>query len=137
MASRKITDLHPNLQPLCQKFLDLCHAENIDAFITCTYRSDTEQNADYAKGRTAPGKIVTNARAGQSKHNFTIDGKPASKAFDFAILEIGGVNWNPQSKPWKRAIEIGESLGLTSGSRWKSLKDYPHFELTEKGSNNG
>ena len=27
--------------------------------------------------------------------------------------------------------EIGESLGLSWGGRWHSIKDYPHFELPE------
>jgi peptidoglycan LD-endopeptidase CwlK len=134
MSDRDLTHLHPDLQPLCQKFLDQCRAERIDAFITQTYRSPAEQDADYAQGRTTPGHIVTNARAGQSKHNFTLDdGTPASKAFDFGIKddETGELDWDASDARWQRAIAIGEALGMVSGSRWHSIVDTPHFEIAE------
>lgn len=133
MASRDINLLHPKLIPLCLLFLSTCRAADIDIFLTCTYRSNEEQDADYAKGRTTPGNIVTNAKGGESMHNFTLpDGTPASKAFDFAIKNRdGSVDWNASDPAWHKAIAIGIDLGLTSGSQWKSLKDNPHFELKE------
>lgn len=129
MTSRSITDLHPDIQPLCREFLAQCHAESIFCFLTCTYRSNTEQDEDYAKGRTAPGKIITNARAGQSKHNFTIADKPASKAFDVAVKGNDGLDWDVTHPCWQRTGEIGKSLGLTWGGDFHSIKDYPHFEI--------
>lgn len=132
MTDRNLSDCDLKLQPLAQEFLDKCHAAGIDAFITQTYRPSDEQDADYAKGRTKPGNIITNARGGQSPHNCTdISGKPASKAFDFAIQnEDGTLDWNPADPEWVTAISIGESLGLISGSSWHSLKDTPHMELS-------
>ena len=130
MTSRDIMDLHPDLQPLCREFLARTHAENIHTFLTCTYRSNKEQDIEYAKGRTALGNIVTNAKAGQSKHNFTIDGEPASKAFDVAIrLDDGSLDWNTVHSCWHRIGEIGKELGLVWGGNWKQ-RDMPHFELT-------
>lgn len=131
MPSRAIADLDPALQPLANQFIVQCLAEGINAFITQTYRSKGEQNADYAQGRSAPGHIITNAKGGESPHNCTLpDGTPAARAFDFGIKTAeGSLDWNASDAQWLRAIDIGEGLGLVSGSTWHSLKDSPHMEL--------
>jgi len=127
---RDIAHLHPDLQLLCRRWLATCHQQAVDAFLACTYRSAAEQDALYAQGRTAPGKIVTNARGGQSKHNFTLNGKPASKAFDFAIKRRDGtLNWDVNSSEWKAAVAIGKDLGLVWGGDFKSIHDYCHFQI--------
>lgn len=140
MASRDIHDLDLSLQPLAQKFLDLCNAHPVleangaTVFIDCTFRSGDEQNADYAIGRTQPGRIVTNAQAGQSAHNCTTaNGRPAARAFDFAVRKSdGSCDWNPEDNIWQIAIAIGKSLGLVSGDDWHGhLLDAPHFELPQ------
>lgn len=136
MASRAITDLDPRLQVKCNQFLAQCWAENINAFITETYRSNLEQDKDYAQGRTACGRVVTNARAGQSPHNCTdVRGLPAARAFDFGIKTAAGtLDWNASDDQWKRAIDIGVMLGLISGATFHTsdgrlLADNPHFEM--------
>lgn len=133
MASRLLTDLDPRLQPLCREFLAQCAAQGIKAGVDCTYRSEAEQNDDYAKGRTAPGSIITNAQGGQSAHNCTLpDGTPAARAFDIYIQNPdGSLNWNTKSLPWEQAGEIGRSLGLQWGGDFNSIKDFPHFELKD------
>lgn len=130
MASRLISDLHPTLQPLCQQFLDNCAHAGIKVGISCTYRSTDEQDLDYEQGRTLPGRIITNARGGESPHNCTLNDKPASKAFDFFIYGPDGstLDWDATDYKWQRVIEIGQDLGLISGSAWKS-KDNDHLEL--------
>jgi peptidoglycan L-alanyl-D-glutamate endopeptidase CwlK len=132
MSDRDLSDLNPSLQPLCRSFLDQCSLAGINVFITQTYRNEADQNADYAQGRTTPGHIITNAQYGQSPHNCVdADGNPTAKAFDFAIKSpTGELDWDATDAAWTKAIQIGESLGLVSGSTWRcSLKDYPHFEL--------
>ena len=61
-----------------------------------TYRSNMEQDQLYAQGRNgAPGSIVTYVKGGQSDHNYTIDGKPASLAFDAAPIDSkGNIKWD-------------------------------------------
>ena len=134
MTDRDPNHLHPLLQPLCRKWLARCHEQAVDAFLTHTYRSPAEQDALYALGRTAPGKIVTNAKGGQSRHNVTLpDGTPASKAFDFAIRRRdGSLNWNPLSSEWKAAVAVGKGLGLVWGGDFHSILDYSHFQLAEE-----
>lgn len=129
MASRDIHDLHPDLQPLCREFIARAHAEKIYVFLTCTYRSNQEQDEAYAKGRYTPGKIITNARAGQSKHNTTKDGLPAAQAFDVAISNpTGACDWDTTHPCWHRIGEIGKELGLVWGGDFK-IKDFAHFEM--------
>lgn len=129
MPSRKLTDLHPTLQPIAAKFLERCKAAGLDILITCTHRTGAEQDALYAQGRTTPGVKVTNARAGQSMHNFSINGLPASKAFDIVPLINGKPEWSAKHPAWAVAGKIGEDLGLSWAGRWVSFKEFPHFEL--------
>lgn len=136
MSDRLITDLHPALIIKAQKFIILtAHIED-GAFITETYRSRDDQEADWRVGRDAQGNIVgtiiTNAHYGQSPHNVTLsDGiTPASCAFDFAIrLGENELDWDASDRSWREAINIGEDLGLISGSTFHSPKDSPHLEL--------
>jgi peptidoglycan L-alanyl-D-glutamate endopeptidase CwlK len=101
--------------------------------LTCTYRSQEEQDALYAQGRTKPGTKVTWTRS--SRHSLLLDGKPAAGAFDIAVLSDGKPTWslkadvnsNNQSD-YEEAGVIGERLKLIWGGRWKS-PDYPHFQL--------
>lgn len=130
MASRDIKDCHPELQKLIPLFVAKCKELGFDVLIYCTYRSGEEQNQLYAIGRTTLGKKVTNAKAGQSKHNFTIDGKPASKAFD-AVPSIGGKPlWNDYA-----AIDLmgkaGEAVGLEWAGSWISFKEKVHFQIKD------
>ena len=52
MASRKIEDLHPKLQPLALAFKRACRDRGVDVLIYMTYRSCQEQNDLYQQGRT-------------------------------------------------------------------------------------
>lgn len=119
MASRKIEDLLPKVQEKYRQFAEKMADEGIDFIVTCTYRSQEEQDRLYRQGRMAPGKIVTWTR--HSKHN-------ERKAFDIAIMDAGKINWD--EKAYLKPGEIGESLGLVWGGRWKS-PDYPHFQFKE------
>ena len=83
-------------------------------------RSYAEQDALYAQGRTAPGKIVTRAKAGYSNHNFGI-------AFDIGVFE--GNKYLDESPKYKAVGVLGVDLGLEWGGNWKSIVDQPHFQL--------
>lgn len=128
MASRKIEDLHPKLQPLALAFKRACRDRGVDVLIYMTYRSCQEQNDLYQQGRTQKGRIVTNARGGKSSHNFTIDGKPASLAFDAVPIIQKSCVWDDDFL-WDRMGEAADEVGLKWGGRWKSFKDKPHFYI--------
>lgn len=130
--SKSINDLHPILQPLCQEFLDKCKAAKLDVKILFTYRSDDEQDKLYEQGRVTPGVRVTNLKGGESKHNFSINDNPASKAFDFGLFTSQG-DYITNGSDWRygKAGKIGEGLGLRWGGRWKSPFDPGHLELRD------
>lgn len=132
MASRNIEDLHPDLQGLCKKFLEEAEKNEIQVILTCTYRSNAEQDVLYQQGRTTPGPIVTRARGGQSAHNFTIDGKPAAKAYDIVPLVCGRPMWNGTHPSWQTLGKIGMDLGLNwYGAPGSKFVEFPHFQLVE------
>jgi peptidoglycan L-alanyl-D-glutamate endopeptidase CwlK len=124
--SRSINDLHPKVAILARKFLTACKRDGIDILITSTYRDFESQNALYAQGRTKAGRIVTNAKAGNSYHNWKV-------AFDVVPLRAGKPVWNTSGddlKLWKQIGLIGESVGLEWAGCWVSFKEYPHFQFT-------
>ncbi len=134
MASRDLNDLHPKMQALAIKFLEKCHAQGLEVMIYCTYRSNTEQDLLYAQGRTTNGPIVTYAKAGQSKHNFTVNGKPASLAFDGVPLRNGKPVWNKKTDEdyalWQKYGRIAKSVGLEWAGDWKRFKEYAHCQIS-------
>ena len=120
------TKLHPALDVKLTKFLKACEAEKLYLIITEGYRTKEYQDSLYAKGRTAPGKVVTNAKGSEykSQHQWGI-------AYDIAI--------NDKLKLYDDALmtkagRIGKQNGLAWGGDWKSIVDKPHFYLPEWGS---
>ena len=123
MASRDPKLLLPELYEKYLRFAAAMKEAGIDYILTCTLRTQADQDALYAQGRTQPGKKVTWTR--KSKH---IEGK----AFDIAILKDGKITWNQDD--YMKAGEIGLSIGLDWGGAWAKSKDYPHFQIPEKAA---
>src|SRR5699024_6503628 len=82
-----------------------------------------QQNALYAQGRTKPGKIVTNARAGQSLHNYGV-------AFDMFITNKNGTSASWDTAKLNQAGRMAEQLDFEWGGRWESIVDRPHTQKT-------
>lgn len=130
MPSRDTKDLHALMQPKAEAFKTQCEAAGILFIFTCTYRSEQEQDVEYAKGRTAPGPKVTNAKGGESPHNvFLPDGTPAALAFDVVPVDRDGKPiWDSTSAAWPAMGQIAETLGLVWGGHFVNLRDMPHVE---------
>ena len=118
--SRDLNDLLPVVKGKAEAFLKACKAEGIDVLITSTLRDKESQAALYAQGRTTPGKIVTNAKAGQSFHNYGC-------AFDFVPLINGKAQWE-DTKLFERCGVIAEKQGLEWAGRWKSFTETAHCQ---------
>lgn len=125
--SRRIEDLTPAVQQRAKALVIAAKDAGIDLLITSTYRSNEEQAALYAQGRTKPGAIVTNARPGDSYHNWRC-------AFDVVPLRNGKPVWGtsgPDGDLWRKIGEMGEAVGLEWAGRWGSkFREYPHFQYT-------
>jgi peptidoglycan L-alanyl-D-glutamate endopeptidase CwlK len=117
MSSRSIEDLTPETQELYNKFAVIMKSKGINYIVTCTFRSQDEQNSLFEQGRTKPGQIVTWAR--KSRHT-------DREAFDIAILKNGKISWNVDD--YLEAGKIGRAVGLVWGGDFKTSKDRPHFE---------
>jgi len=128
MPSRRIEDLHPELRVLHPRWVAACEAAGVMVLTTCTYRSQAEQDALYAQGRTKPGRKVTWTRS--SRHSETINGYPAASAWDFVPLVSGKAAWSANDPAWRIAGEAAEALGLEWGGRWAAGKrDMPHIQM--------
>ena len=121
--SRNISDLHPLVGQKCSNFIVECHKAGIDVIITSTFRDNASQDALYAQGRTEPGKKVTNAKGGQSFHNYRV-------AFDFVPVVNGKAAWN-DANLFTRCGTIAENCGLEWAGRWKSFKEMAHCQYTQ------
>lgn len=158
--SRDIGRAHPRLQPLIPAFIEAVYAETgCDVLITCVDRSPAEQAELYALGRDQEtldrygikavakplARRVTNARPGESRHNYMIGGLAASLAFDFVPIRNGKLAWGTSGdgidddptddhhddlELWQRCGEIGERLGMQWAGRWKgSLRELAHLQI--------
>lgn len=114
-----MSSLYPPFQAKLDELLKNCAVRGATYKQTAGLRTYEEQNKIYAQGRTAPGKRVSNARGGQSPHNFGI-------AADFVAHVKGKVSWSV--KDYAVLKEEAEKLGLESGGAWK-LQDWPHVQL--------
>lgn len=124
--SRALSDLHPIVEAKARAMIDKCKQEKIDIIVTSTYRDNQAQNALYAQGRTTAGNIVTNARAGESVHNYKL-------AFDIVPMRAGKPVWGTSGTDgeiWQKVGKIGKSCGLEWAGDWKTFKEYPHFQWT-------
>lgn len=143
MASRKIEDLHESTRGKAILFLERCAEQGNPVLVTCTLRSLKEQAALYAQGREeiskvnafrafagmpairgfSENRIVTNAKPGDSLHNYGL-------AFDVVPLEAGKPIWDSGHPVWQLIGKIGKECGLEWAGDWKKFKEFPHFQYT-------
>jgi hypothetical protein len=116
-ANREEWRLHPTLRTKLAKLRELLANENLGFFVSEGMRSPGRQQYLYEQGRTRKGKIVTNAKAWKSNHNYGC-------AIDFAPKNG---DWNGAN--WTRLGELAESVGLEWGGRWTNPVDRPHVQL--------
>jgi peptidoglycan L-alanyl-D-glutamate endopeptidase CwlK len=103
---------------------------------TSTLRTFAEQAALHAKGRSAPGKIVTNARAGTSYHNYglAIDivlliDRNGDGIYEEASWDTKGDFDGDSIADWMEIVAIFKQYGWEWGGDWR-FKDTPHFQKT-------
>ncbi len=99
------------------------------------YRTNEEQDALYAQGRTTKGKVVTNARGGQSYHNYGL-------AVDIVLITDTDGNGSFETASWDRfkdfdgdgksdwaeVVYVFKMFGWEWGGDWRRFPDYPHFQ---------
>jgi D-alanyl-D-alanine dipeptidase len=128
VSEQRLAKVHPILAARVRAMMELLAQGGTEIMITQGLRTWEEQDALYAKGRTAPpiGKkyIVTKAKGGQSYHNFGL-------AVDIVVLDaLRKADWDVKHPGWAAAGTAGQSVGLEWGGAWKGFKDIPHFQYT-------
>jgi peptidoglycan L-alanyl-D-glutamate endopeptidase CwlK len=128
-SAKNIATLHTKVQQLFRNWIAECQvvaaAHGYEYKAISGNRTWEEQAKIYAQGRTAPGKIVTNAKPGYSNHNYGI-------AVDMGVFKAGkyldASNPSEAEAFHRKAAIIAEKYNIEWGGNWKSFKDYPHFE---------
>lgn len=112
-----------------QRHARLCLGRLVDGGVRARIISGTrtyeEQNALFRQSRFGnTGPKVTDARGGQSNHNFGV-------AWDIGIFTAEG-GYVTDDAVYKAAGEVamaGDSSAIEWGGRWTKFVDYPHYQL--------
>lgn len=129
---QRIEKLHPFVKEEVKQIIEECDIAltgKAKIRVTQGLRSFEEQEKLYALGRITKDKKVTNAKAGQSIHNYGL-------AVDICLITDGkAVSWdtakdwdNDGIADWYECVKIFAKYGWDWGGNWKTLKDLPHFE---------
>jgi peptidoglycan L-alanyl-D-glutamate endopeptidase CwlK len=124
------TELNPLVKERSDQLVQQAAKKGIVIMITDGFRSVEAQDQLYEKGRTSDGNIVTNAKGGESYHNYGL-------AIDFALkTPSGNVIWDRQYDgnkngiaDWTEVVQIAKTLGFQWGGDWAQFKDYPHLQM--------
>lgn len=125
-TERHLSGILPRAQERARQLLAVLDRWS-DARIISGTRSYAEQDALWEIGRTgatAKQPRVTNARGGQSLHNFGI-------AFDIGLFEEGRYMEEPSLYDRAGAM-VEEVAGLEWGGAWKTFPDRPHYQIATK-----
>jgi len=129
---QRIQLLHPRLRDEVKNVYDEILLRGVNIRFTATLRTFAEQDALYAQGRTKPGPRITNARGGQSYHNYGL-------ALDFCLLMNNGkaVTWDRHLDldkdgvaDWEEVVYVFKLYQWEWGGDWTSFKDFPHLQKT-------
>lgn len=121
--SNKLDSLEPDFKPKVEALIAKANEETGRTWAASDGRRTMTQQRDiFAQGRTKPGKVVSNAKPGQSAHNFGL-------AVDLWPLDGNGdFDWGANDKLFKVLADIAVDMGLTAGYYFHSIHDAPHVE---------
>jgi hypothetical protein len=114
-SERLLEKVHPQLKEKVTELIAVLAGLGIEVRVVQGLRSFEEQNILFAKRPK-----VTNARGGQSNHNYGL-------AVDLCPFKNGLPQWNDTSV-FNSIGREAEKLGLEWGGRWKFV-DKPHVQL--------
>ncbi|QWP76682.1 M15 family metallopeptidase [Lysobacter sp. K5869] len=125
-SEKNIATLMPHVRPYARALVFKCKDHGLTVRVISGTRTFEEQEELWRKGRDAAGKVVdasatvTNARGGQSNHNYGL-------AFDVGLFR--GSVYVTDGDAYAPIGVLGRELGLEWGGLWKSRVDPPHFQL--------
>ncbi len=124
-----LDSLDPYVANLAAQHLNQLNEAGLDFRLTEGFRTYSYQNSLYRIGRSPPGPTVTDARGGESLHNFGL-------AYDIGIFERGELVRKGSDSRYRQAGELGEGItdgmGSSTGIEWGGRWDKPdagHFQF--------
>ena len=120
-SEKNLATLEPVTARIVRELVRRLQAEGLNFKVTSGTRTWAEQTRLYAQGRTAKGNKVTNAKAGQSWHNFGV-------AADLTAFDRAGKRPKWDGAEYDRMGAIAQELGLEWGGAWRKFKDRPHVQ---------
>ena len=122
---KKLAGVKPELQLVVHYAAEICP---IPFAIVSGNRTQAQQNALFAQGRTRPGSIVT-----WTTHSRHIGGG----AVDYAVMKNGKIDWHDLkpypviAKYFKGASRVLK-IPIEWGGDWKKTPDWGHVQLKVK-----
>lgn len=142
ISTARLQEVHPVLAGRTAQLAERLGLEDIPMGISQALRSWSQQDTLWNRGRTTPGApcehdglfrpvgmcpehplglTVTNAKGGQSMHNFGL-------AVDvFAEDCQGRPDWNVSHPAWQRILALAPVVKLAEGAVWRTFPDDPHL----------
>jgi peptidoglycan LD-endopeptidase CwlK len=124
-SEAQLAKVDPDLATKVRAAADALAALGTYLLVVSGLRTPAEQDALYAQGRTTPGHIVTDAKAGHSMHNYGL----AVDVVPYLSGPSGALNWKPNTPQYQAMVDALKAQGLVWGGDWVSLKDDDHFQM--------
>ena len=120
-SQNRLNKVHPELKKRVTALIEALATQGLIVEVVQGLRTFQEQNELYKQGRTKPGQVVTNAKGGQSNHNYGL-------AVDLCPFVNGKPVWNDNMAFIRIGAEAAKH-GLEWGGSWKKFIDKPHVQV--------
>jgi hypothetical protein len=127
MPVNKLAGVHPKLVDASDRIRAAMRELGWEMMVTDGVRTVADQAALFAKGRTAPGRIVTKADGVVHRSNHQLHDDGYGHALDHTFVVDGKPTW-AENMPWELYGCMVKALGLVWGGSW-TTPDRPHAEL--------
>src|SRR5262245_13836002 len=121
-SERRLQQTHPALAAAVRAMIADLAARGTVVEVVQGLRTFAEQDDLYAQGRTKPGQIVTQARGGESNHNYGL-------AVDLCPFTNDKPDWNAPMSAWAAIGDAAQAHGLDWGGQGRKFLDKLHVEL--------
>lgn len=130
-SEQKLATINPKVAAKVRAAAAILEEKGTYLLVVSGLRTAVQQNALYAQGRTMPGHIVTNARAGQSMHNYGL----AADVVPYLTANGPDLNWNTDTPQYQAMVAALKAQGLAWGGDWAHFKDMDHFQMANLPAN--